>query len=102
MDTKTQNEQIIRVITPKNMPTRIPFWQTIVVFLFFDRYFSGYSWSNYVLGFVVGMTVIAWLTIGYKIYKEKYIDVFEYIEIVRQKTINKNMMSSTYEKMLKK
>lgn len=100
MGTKTQDEQI-RVITHQNLPARLPFWQTVVVFLLWDRFFSSYSWSYFLLGFLIGMTIIAWLTIGYKINKEKRTDIFDEIDFVRNNG-KINDMASTYEKILKR
>lgn len=63
----------MKVIKTKNLPTKIPLFQTLVIFMAdkIDMF------NDYVMGALYLMMLFVWISVFYRAYKEEKIDIFD-------------------------
>lgn len=63
----------MKVIKTKNLPVRLPFFQTFTIFMADE---IG-MFNDYVMGALYLMILFVWGSVFYRTYKEEKVDIFE-------------------------
>ena len=102
MDKSTHAKQVKRsVISRKILPTKLPVFQTAVLYLFYDRFPPQETWHWIIWIVLIVYCVLAWTVGVYSLSTEVEVDVIDRINLVMKSIAFKNV-GALYDAMSKK
>ena len=97
-----KSKQVKRsVISRKNLPARLPLWQTVVLILLYDRIPPENIWGQIAWGILLIILISTWALEMLSLVMEKEVDIFERFNIIIKKIALEDV-NKAYSEVLKK